>query len=78
MIVVPITKRIEIIMSLQGCFLSRMTFDYKEIGGNKAFPTNPMHEYRVSQCGEPDCCTLRKKNGYYYEYPSLSHFTDKF
>ena len=41
----------------------------------KAFLENQKHQDRASQCGEHDCSANNKKNGYYYEYPSLSHFT---
>ena len=37
MIVVPITKRMEIIMSIQDYLSSRMKVNYKENGGNKSF-----------------------------------------
>ena len=37
MIVVPITKRMEIIMSIQVCLISQINFDYKENGGKKSF-----------------------------------------
>ena len=43
----------------------------------KAFLPNPKHQDRVSQCGEHDCSVNNKKNGYYYEYPRLSHFTNE-
>ena len=36
-----------------------------------------MHQYRVSQWGEHNCSAHNKKNGDYYEYPSLSHFMDE-
>ena len=49
MIVMPITKRTEIIMSIQVCLISWMNFDYKENGGKKAFLANPKHQYHVSQ-----------------------------
>ena len=54
-----------------------MNFDCKENGGKKAFPTNPKHQYRVSQCGEHNCSANNKKNEDYYEYPNLSYFTDE-
>ena len=73
----PITKRMEMVMGIQVCLISRMNFDYKENGGNKAFPTDLKHQYRISQYGEHDCCANNKKNGYYYKYPNLFHFTDK-
>ena len=43
----------------------------------KAFVANPKHQYRVSQKGEHDCSAHNKKNVDCYEYPSLTHFTDK-
>ena len=43
----------------------------------KASFANPKHRYRVSQYGEHDYHANSKKNGDYYEYPSLSHFTDE-
>ena len=48
MIVVPITKRMEIIMSVQVCLISGMKSDYNKNGGKKAFPANPNHQYHVS------------------------------
>ena len=77
MIVVPITKRVEIVMGIQVCLISQMNFDYEENGEKKAFPTNPKYQYHVSQCGEHDGCTNNKKNGHCYEYPSLYHFMDE-
>ena len=75
--VVPITKRTEIILSIQVCRLSWMDFDYTENGGKKAFLANPTHQYHVSQRGEHDCLANSKKKGDYYEYPSFSHLTDE-
>ena len=43
----------------------------------KAILANPKRQYRVSQKGEQDANAHNKKNGDYYEYPSLSPFTDK-
>ena len=56
--VVPILKRMEIIMSIQVCLISRMDFDYKENSRKKTFLGNPKHQYRVSQCGELDCSAI--------------------
>ena len=42
------------------------------------FPADQTHQYRISQWGENDCIADNKKNGDYYEYRSLTHFTDKF
>ena len=41
MIVMPITKRIEIVMSAQVCLISQMNFDYMGNGGKKTFLANP-------------------------------------
>ena len=54
-----------------------MNFDYKEIGGKNTFLANPKHQYHVFQCGKLDCHANNNKNGDYYVYPSLSHFTDE-
>ena len=43
----------------------------------KGFPANPKRQYRVSKCGEQDCSADNKRNGDYYENPSLTHFTDE-
>ena len=75
-IVVPITKRMEIVMGIQLCLVSWMNFDCKENGGKKAFPTNLKHQYHVSQCGEIDYCTSDRRNGDYNKHQSLTHFTD--
>ena len=37
MIVVPITKGMEIIKSIRVCLISQMNFDYKENDGKKGF-----------------------------------------
>ena len=64
-IVVPITKGIEIIMSIQVCLNSQKNFDFKENGGMKAFLANPKPQYQISQCGGQDCCSNNKNNGDY-------------
>ena len=76
-IVMPRTKRMEIIISIQVYLLSQMNFDYTENGGKKAFLANSKHQYHVSQYGELDCCANNKKNGDYHLHPCLSHFTDE-
>ena len=63
LIVLPITKRMEIILSVKVCLISRMNFGYKENGGMKAFLASPKHQYRVSHCGEHDCHANNKKKG---------------
>ena len=77
MIVVPITKRMEIIISLQICLTSRMNFDYMENGGKKSFSFKSKASNRLSQQEKHDYSASNKKNGDYYEYPSLSNFTDE-
>ena len=47
------------------------------MGERKAFLANPKHQNRASQCGEHGCSANNEKNRVYYEYLSLSHFTDK-
>ena len=37
MIVVPLTKRMDIITSIQVCLIPWMNFNYKENGGKKSF-----------------------------------------
>ena len=49
MIVAPITKRMEIVMSIHVRLISRMNFDYTESGGKEAFHANPLHQCHVSQ-----------------------------
>ena len=77
MIIVPITKTMEIITSIQVCLISWMNFGYKEIDGRKAFLPNPKHQYHVSQSGEHDCSANNKMERDYYKYPSLSHSANK-
>ena len=55
MIVVPLTKRMEIITSLQVHIISWMNFDYSKNSGKKVFLANPKYQYRVSQCAKHDC-----------------------
>ena len=53
-----------------------MNFDYKENGGKKGVSCKSKALRSVSQC-EHDCSANNKKNGDYYEYPSLSHFVNE-
>ena len=69
MIVVPITKIMEIVMSIHVHLISRMNFNYTESGVKKAFFANPKQQYCASQCGELDCHANKKKNGGCYEHP---------
>ena len=77
MIVVPITKRMETITSIQVCLISQMNFYYKKNSVKNAFFANLKHQYRVSQCREHDYCDNNKKNKDYYVHPSLFHFTNE-
>ena len=77
MIIIPITKRMDIITRIEVCLISWMNFCYKENGGKESFSCKSKHQYRVSQYGEHDCSAHNKKNGDYYEYPSLPHFMDE-
>ena len=47
LIVVPIPKRMKIIISIQVSLISPMNFDYEGNGEKKAFLANPKHQYRV-------------------------------
>ena len=67
----------EIIMNIEVCLISQMNFDHKEHARKKALLANSKHQYHVSECGEHYYHAKNKKNGYYYKYPSLSHFTDE-
>ena len=44
MIVMPITKSMEIVKGIKFCLISWMNLDHKEIGGKKAFLANPKHQ----------------------------------
>ena len=76
MIVMPVAKRIEIIMSIQVCLISRVNIKYKGNGGKETFSCKSKALSRVSQCGEHDYSATNKKDYDYYEYPNLSHFMD--
>ena len=55
MIVVPLTKRIEVIIGLQVCLFSQMSFDIRIMVERKAFLAIPKHQDRISQWEEHDC-----------------------
>ena len=67
-----ITKRMEIVTSIQFCLISRMNFDYMESGGEKAFLANPKHQYRVSQYRQHNYYTNKKKKRDCYEHTKAS------
>ena len=71
MIVVPKRKRKEIVTSIQVCLISRMSINYKEKGGKKCF------YLQIQSINTVHPNVEKKKNGEYYEYPSLSLFMDE-
>ena len=78
MILVPITKRMENILSIQVCFISWMNFNYKENSGKKKLflqiqSINIVYPNEVNLILVPN----NKKNKDCYAYPSSSHFTEK-
>ena len=77
MIAMPLAKRMEIVMGVHVCLISRMNFNYKEIGERNAFLVNPKYQYHVSQCGEHDWWANNKNRGDYYKYQRLSYFTNQ-
>ena len=64
-------------MSFQVCFISQMNFDFEENGGKKTLLANPKRQCDVSQWEKHDCRAYNKKNGDYYEYLGLFHFSNK-
>ena len=58
--VVPITKRMEIIMNIQVYHISQMIINYKENGGRKSFSSKS--EAHISQCAEHDVVPINKNN----------------
>ena len=71
MIVVPITKRKDIIMSVQVCLISQINFDCKENNGNKIFSWKSKALISRIPIRRNDYCGHNKKNGDYYGYPSF-------
>ena len=66
----------EIIKSIEVCIISWMNFNYKENGLNFFFQIqsiNIMYPNVENMIVAP----YHKKNGDYYENPSLTHFTDE-
>ena len=76
-IVMPITKRMEIIISIEVYLISLMNINYKENGGMKRFSYKSNAPISCILFGEHVCSANNKKNGDYYEHRSLSHFTDE-
>ena len=62
MIVVPMTKRMEIITGIHICHFSWMKFIYNKITKKKVFLASPKHKYHVSQQEKHDYSARNKKN----------------
>ena len=75
-IVMPITKRMEIIMESKFVSFHGITLIIRKVVERKAFMANAKRQFHVSQCGEHDC-SAENKNRDCYGCPSLSHFMDK-
>ena len=54
-----------------------MNINYKENGERKSFSCKSQASNHVPQCGEHDSSAHNENNGDFYDYPSLSHFTDE-
>ena len=65
MIRVPITKRMEIVKSIQVYPISRLTLIIRKMVEIKAFFAKSKHQYRVSQQDEHHWSPNNKKNGDY-------------
>ena len=61
MIVVPMTKGIEIIIVIHAHLISWMNINYKKMVEAQAFITNPKHQDLISQREEQDCSANNKK-----------------
>ena len=77
MFVVHITKKIETITTIQDCLISRMNVNYKENGGKKSFSCKSRASISCIPMWRTWSSANNKMNRDYYEYPSLSHFTDE-
>ena len=64
-------------MSIQLCLISWMNFDYKENVEMRNFSYKFKASISVLQYGECDYSANNNMNADYYEYPSLSHFTNE-
>ena len=77
MIVVPITNKLAIIMSVLVWLISQMNINCKENGGKQSFSCKSKASICVFHHGEHDCSLHNQKNGDYSGDPSLSQFTDE-
>ena len=68
----------EIITSIQVCFIYGWTLVIWTTLERKAFVANPKHQYHVSQWGEQVYGAHSQKNEDYYDNPSLSHSMNEF
>ena len=74
---VPITKKMEIIMTNQVCLISQMNINYKENSGKKSFSCQTKASILYPNVGNIIIVPNRTKNGDYYENQSLTYFMDK-
>ena len=77
MIVVPIWKRIEIFTSIQACLILQVNINYKENRRRNTFYCKSKASISCIQYGKRDSSANNKRNGDYYEYLTLPHFTDE-
>ena len=78
MITVPTIKRIELIMSIQVCLITRMKSNYMKNSGKKNFSCKSKASRSCIPTWITWCSAHYKKNADYYEYSSLSHFVNEF
>ena len=76
-IVVPITKRKKIVMSIQVCLISWVNINFKESGGKKSFSCESKALKSCIPMRQHDYTAHNKKNRDCYEYPRLSHVIDE-
>ena len=67
----------EIISSVQVWLISQININYKENDGMKSFSCKSRASISWFLCGEHDCSAHNEKNGDYYDFPSLTHFTNE-
>ena len=77
MVVMPTTKRMEIIMSIQVCLISQINFDYKENGRKKRFYGKSKASKSCILMLKHGCSAQNEKSRNYNEYPCFSHFMDE-
>ena len=76
-IVLPIKKEFRLLQVSKFVSFHGWTLIMRKMLETEAFLANPKHRYHVSLWEEHDCTTHNKKNGHYYEYPSLAYSIDE-